>query len=283
MQGRIIKLISSSIMILGDDGFKYEARVSGKVKNKHRLVLGDLVVFHQEKDCYIVDELLARKSYLIRPNVANVDQALIVMSLKEPEFDEVLVNRLIIQIETANIKPIILITKCDLDDGGLKAIIDKYQAMGYSVYTNHQQALNKQLLKLFKGKITVLAGQSGVGKTSLINQFLPQFQLRTQQISKSLNRGKHTTTHFEFFELGGGMLADTPGFSSLEYYGDLKTLLDKLSLFKLSKDCCKYGDCKHINEPLCAVKDYISSHKECEVFYNCYKEIIIKKEKNQKW
>ena len=234
MVARIIKIISKEYTLLLEDKRVVKAILAGKMRLNDYPVVGDIVEYEIIEDNYVIQRICQRQNYMIRPNLANIDQAIIMMSLKDPDFSYELVNRLIILIEYSNIKPIICISKADLgDEKIIKEIYDYYNLMNYEILISKKDSSNIIFEDLFKSKISVLCGQSGVGKSTLLNNLNPELNLKTNQISKALNRGKHTTRHVELFELYGGYIADTPGFSSLDLsFIDKDLLANHISVFE---------------------------------------------------
>ena len=178
----------------------------------------DNCIFDENKK-YII-EIKERKTELVRPPVANIDQAFIITSAKEPDFSSNLLDKLLCVIEYNNIKPIICFTKLDLlNEDELKDIEDiikYYKKIGYQVFKNTEI---EEIKKQFKNKKTVFTGQSGSGKSTLLNKLDKNLNLKTNEISQALGRGKHTTRHVELLNLYDGLIADTPGFSSLDFIG----------------------------------------------------------------
>ncbi len=183
-----------------------------------------MCVYQAENDQegYIM-EVKERKNELVRPPISNVDQAILVFSAVEPDFSPGLLDRFLVLVEFNHIKPIICITKMDLTNADQKSMIAEYvsgyQKAGYTVIlTSSETELGiAELMPYLEGVISVFAGQSGVGKSSLLNVLRPDLALKTNDISSHLGRGKHTTRHVELIEIGNGLVADTPGFSSLEF------------------------------------------------------------------
>lgn len=252
MRGRVIGNISNLYKVKTDKEV-YLCCARGKLKQENnKLLVGDIVEIDQEQK--IIDKIYPRKNELIRPPISNVDQAIIVVSVMKPKLDLYLLDRLISIISYHDVEIIICFTKLDLleNKSDLKEIMDYYQKIGYSVTNNNDIDKLKELLK---NKVTVVAGQSGVGKSSLLNKLNPEFNLITDEISRSLRRGKNTTKHVELLEIESGLVADTPGFSmaSLEQMSK-EEIRDSFKEFDLYKDDCQYRDCYHINENNCAVK-----------------------------
>ena len=272
MEGQIIKILSN-LYTVSSDGKLYECRARGKFRNdKITPTVGDYVRFN-EKDNYIL-EVLPRKNTLDRPLVSNIDQAIIVTSVKKPDFSSNLLDKLIVVLECNNIEPIICLTKLDLlSKEELKEIdeIRKYYSyIGYTILDNTE--INK-IKDILISKTTVLTGQTGAGKSSLINKLDPNFNLATGEISKALGRGKHTTRHVELIEMFGGKVLDTPGFSSI----DLKEMTDcdiRDSFIEFNEYPCPFRDCMHINEKECSVKNAVLKKEILESRYENYKKFI---------
>ena len=250
MEGKITKIISNSFTVLADREYICQARGKFK-KTKTNLLVGDNVVFDEIKK--IILEVKKRNNSLIRPPIANVDQSVIVVSVKEPDLDLYLLDKLICLIEFNNIKPIICFTKLDLLDDlqQINEIKKYYQKIGYQVFYNNDMKIRK----IFKNKITVFAGQSGAGKSTLLNILDNNLNLKTSDISKALGRGKHTTRHVELLKVLGGLCADTPGFSSLSLMDLTKEdIRDNFVEFNNYREYCGYKDCCHDKEEDCEIK-----------------------------
>lgn len=274
MEGIIIKNISNDYVVESNKK-TYTCKPRGKFrKEKITPLVGDKVIIDEENN-YII-EIKPRKNYLIRPTVANIDQALIVTSVKNPNLDTNLLDKLLTIISYNNIEPIICFTKIDLLNENelieFKNYIDYYKKIGYKVVTNTSPNNFKEI---FKDKITVLAGQSGAGKSSLLNLLDKNLKLKTSDISYALNRGKHTTRHTELYEILDGFIVDTPGFSNIDFHtmkkedirDNMKEMFDNLHY-------CKYRDCMHIKEDGCQVKEKVSKKEILESRYDNYKKFI---------
>lgn len=272
MKGIIIKNISNDYTI-NCNKTNYICKPRGKFRlSKLTPLVGDIVNFDEQNN-YILD-IQKRKNELIRPSVANIDIAVIVTSVKNPDFDSNLLDKQLTIISYNNIMPIIYFTKLDLLDNKqleeMKNIISYYQKIGYTVSTNHVD-----LLKIIKNKIVVLTGQSGAGKSTLLNTIDPSLKLKTSEISYSLGRGKHTTRHTELYKTNNTYIVDTPGFSKIDFHGmtnndirdNMKEMFDNLHK-------CKYSDCMHIKEDGCHVKLLVERKEILESRYNNYISFI---------
>ena len=274
MEGTIIKNISNDYTVKSNNNI-YICKARGKLR-KDKIIpqVGDKVTFDEEKK-YIL-KLHKRKNSLIRPSVANVDQALIVTSVKSPELDTNLLDKLLTIISYNNIEPIICFTKLDLLSDEEKNVINNYikyyKKINYKVVTNENEDNFKDL---FKDKITVLTGQSGAGKSSLLNFLNPNLKLKTNEISKALNRGKHTTRHTELYNLLNGYIVDTPGFSNVDFHGMNKyDIRDNMNEMFDNLHKCKYRDCMHLKEEGCAVKKLLADKEIILSRYNNYKRFL---------
>ncbi len=276
MKARIIKIVSKSYTLILDDGTKVDALLSGKIRKQTTPVAGDFVEAEESHGQWVVQKILPRKTYLRRPACANIDQALIVMSVKDPDFSPALIDRLSMLIVNAGITPILIVTKCDLGipDFAQEAIAE-YRKGGMKVLLSSKDQYDESLVEILRGKVSVLTGQSGAGKSSLLNLIDPSFQLRTQEISKALGRGKHTTRHNELHPVAGGYVADTPGFSSLDFSHISKNELGSCVLdFRPYLAECRFNDCIHLNEPGCAVKEAVEEGKIAKRRYQNYLDVL---------
>lgn len=276
MIGRIIKIVSNDYTVKCEDGNTYICKARGVFRNKKITPLvGDFVKITKEKN--LIEEIMKRKNELIRPPVSNIDIALVVTSAKEPDFSSNLLDKMIDIIEFNNIMPVICISKYDLLDNTkeMDEIIEYYKKIGYKVFINIQI---EDIKKIFKDNVTILTGQTGVGKSSLINRLEKSMDLKTGEISKALGRGKHTTRHTELFELFDGYVADTPGFSSLNFIGmNKEDIRDNFIEFNEYKDKCKYRDCMHVNEDDCEIKRRVSNNEILKSRYDNYVKFILEK------
>ena len=259
----------------------YECSSIGKFKYlKLSPKVGDLV--EVDIDNNIIKKIMPRKNELIRPPISNIDQAIILVSCKEPSFSSNLLDKMLVVIEYNNVKPVICFTKYDLlsDTSEIDEIISYYKQIGYEVYINSNLDSIKSILS---NKISVLTGQTGVGKSSLLNHLKADLNLATNEISKALGRGKHTTRHVELLSIEDGLVADTPGFSSLDFIGMNKNdIKDNFVEFFKNQDKCKYKDCLHIKEDGCYIKELVEEGKIRRTRYDNYKKFIESIENNMR-
>ncbi len=272
MIGKVVKVLSNYYTVKVDN--EYIVCVPRGIFRKQKIspLVGDNVIINKENKT--IEEILDRKNYLIRPPVCNIDIALIVTSVREPNFSSNLLDKMINIIEYNNIKPIIIITKYDLltNTKEIDEIIDYYKEIGYDVFINSE--IDK-IKEIFNNKLAILTGQTGVGKSTLINKLGDNLNLKTGEISKALGRGKHTTRHIELYNLCNGLICDTPGFSSLEFINMTKEdIRDNFIEFNKYKDKCKYRDCMHINEDICEVKNKVKENKILKSRYDNYVKFI---------
>ncbi|WP_423362884.1 ribosome small subunit-dependent GTPase A [Mycoplasma sp. P36-A1] len=287
--GIILKLTGGNYYVQVKDKI-LKCRARGKFRHQNiKPVVGDNVIIEiLDHDQGYILEVLERKNILIRPAIANIDQALIVTSYKEPNFSTNLVDKFLAIIENYQIKPIIVVTKTDLAKSleSAKDDFKDYLNSGYEVYfTSIKDTKNlKELTDKMNNSISVLVGQSGAGKSSLLNSMDQQFNIKTNEISKALGRGKHTTRHVEIFQTKVGWIADSPGFSSLDL--EMLTAIELAHSyhdFKEASQYCKFNNCLHENEPGCEVKERVKQNIIPQERYNNYlyflNEIKNRKEK----
>ena len=273
MQGRIIKSLAGFYYV-ESDGVVYQTRARGNFRKKGQTpYVGDFVDFSAEdhSEGYIL-AIHDRKNSLVRPPIVNIDQAVVIMSAKEPDFNANLLDRFLVLLEHKAIEPIVYISKMDLltSPDEIVAIQKQYQEIGYQFCT-----FLDELLPLLTDKVTVFMGQTGVGKSTLLNKIAPDLKLETGEISDSLGRGRHTTRAVSFYNVNGGKIADTPGFSSLDYEITNAEDLNKAfpELRRLSR-LCKFRSCTHTHEPSCAVKDAVESGELWQSRYDNYLQFL---------
>lgn len=282
-EGRIMKALSGFYYVKTKDGSVYQCRGRGVFRNQNITPLvGDLVWFESEnkQEGYIM-EIKSRSNELKRPPISNITQAIITTSAKEPDFNQLLLDRFLVLVESMKIKPIIFITKMDLltseEEEKIRNYRRQYEKIGYSVevFSTEQVDEFKILKAYLEQEITVIAGQSGVGKSSILNMIEPSLHLKTGEISKSLGRGKHTTRHVELIEIHNGLIADTPGFSSIEF-DDISS--DQLQFcfpeFLGRLNDCKFRGCMHVKEPNCAVKSAVTTGEIAASRYDNYLKFL---------
>ena len=279
MQGKIIKGIAGFYYIYAENDEVYECKAKGIFRKDNRKPLvGDNVEIEvldeQEKEASVT-AILPRKNSLIRPAVANVDQAFVIFAMENPKPNFMLLDRFLIMMEKENVPAVICFNKKDLaTEEELEFLYETYKSCGYQVIlssTFNGEGL-EEIREILKGKTTVVAGPSGVGKSSITNALQENVQMETGEISKKLKRGKHTTRHSQVIPVGKDTyLMDTPGFSSL-YLTDIEEqeLKDYFPEFREYEDQCRFQGCRHIHEPGCAVKEALSNHKISSLRYEDY-------------
>ena len=281
MQGQVVKVISDQFFVdLENEVLVCKQR--GKLRNLKPLPLvGDFVLIDNEKK--VILEILPRKNEIIRPNVSNIDQALVVTSLKNPDFSTNLLDKLLVQLEINNIKPIICLTKKDLLKKSefelLESTIAYYKKIGYLVVEN------TEILKIKKylvSKVTVLIGQTGAGKSTLLNNLFKDLNLKTGEVSLALGRGRHTTRHVEIIKKGLIKVLDTPGFSALSF-ADYTPMMVRDAFIEFKNFPCPYKDCMHLKEGECKVKEAVSKKEIIESRYLNYKNFQEEFKTSKRW
>ncbi len=287
MKGQIRKALSGFYYVVTADNTIYQTRGRGNFrKRKLTPLVGDWVEFESSNltDGYILD-LLPRKNELVRPPVANIDLGIVVISMVEPAFSYNLLDRFLVNLEYKDIEPVIYLSKLDLltDKQQLENVKAVYNAIGYEVIAFESDKANKDALeKLFHDKLSVFMGQSGAGKSTLLNKIRPDLDLATAAISNYLGRGKHTTRHVELLEIGGGLVADTPGFSSLEFQDITSQELPRMfPEFVKAAPFCKFRECQHVNEPGCEVKHRVEGGEIAPTRYANYLQFLEEIEKRR--
>lgn len=272
VQGQIIKQISN-LYTVRVGNITYDCRARGKFRqDKISPVVGDNVKV--DIDNKYITEILARRNILSRPVISNVDIAFIVTSTTKPNLDLTLLDKLLSVIIHNNIEPVICFTKIDLLNEKEKEIIDKlkkyYELIGIKTFYNSE---TNKIIEYIKDKVVVLAGQTGAGKSSLLNLLDPNLNIKTAAISEALGRGKHTTRHVELYKIAGSYIADTPGFSALDLKDMTREQLrDTFPEFTSGE--CKFRDCMHNKEIGCKVKESVEKKLILQSRYNNYLQFM---------
>ena len=279
MQGKIVKGISGFYYVHVVESGIYECKAKGIFRQqKMKPLVGDDVeidIISEEKKTGNVAAILPRKNALIRPAVANVDQALLIFAAASPNPNFNLLDRFLVMMGRQDVPVILCFNKCDLITEEQKQEIEAiYEASSCKIlFVSAKKELGlKKLQEILEGKTTTVAGPSGVGKSSLINLLAPEACMETGEISKKIERGRHTTRHAELIRLkGDGYIMDTPGFSSL-YLPEMEKeeLQDCYPEFAAFEPYCRFQGCSHISEPDCGVKEALSEGKIHPVRYENY-------------
>ncbi len=258
MKGKIICINAALHKVLLENNTIIDTKTRGKLRNeKISPVVGDNVIV--DVNTKTIEKVEQRKNYLERPLIANIDKLLIVMSTSIPAFSSYLIDKFLLIAYSNNIEPIIIITKTDMislkEKNEIKKYISYYRKIGIKVYINTSVS---KIRKELSGCTVALCGQTGSGKSSLLNKVDASLRLKTGEVSLSLGRGKHTTRLVELLEINNGLIADTPGFSSLDINMDKRDLKNYYKDFNYS---CKYRSCNHVKEDGCEVLKLVSSGK----------------------
>lgn len=280
MTGKIIKGIAGFYYVHTTDFSVYECKAKGVFRNeKRKPLVGDNVEFDiidEEERKGNITELLPRMNELVRPAVSNVNQAMVIIAATQPAPNYNLLDRFLIMMEQQGVTTIVCFNKMDIaSQEELKELEQVYQKCGYQVlFISVRESIGIHSIRdVLKGKTTVLAGPSGVGKSSLLNKLMPEAQMEVGPISDKIKRGKHTTRHSELFTLEESTyIMDTPGFSSL-YIKDIdkEQLRDFFIEFKEYEQYCRFQGCVHINEPDCGVKQALEQGEISAIRYDNYK------------
>ena len=279
MQGKIIKGIAGFYYIYAEDGNVYECKAKGIFrKDNFKPLVGDnveITVLNEEEKEGSVTSILPRRNSLIRPAVANVDQAFLIFAMENPKPNFLLLDRFLIMMKQQEIPAVICFNKKDVGEKEeMEKLYEIYTGCGYRVVlsSTYEGEGMDEIHEILKGKTTVVAGPSGVGKSSITNCMQGEVQMETGEISKKLKRGKHTTRHSQVIPVEKNtFLVDTPGFSSL-YLTDMKEeeLRDYFPEFVMYEPQCRFQGCMHIHEPGCAVKKALSEGKISQQRYDNY-------------
>jgi ribosome biogenesis GTPase len=297
MQGMVVKSTGSWYWVRTEDGEYHECRMRGKfkiqdLKSTNPISVGDQVILSKEGNDYIIIDILDRKNYIIRKSVnlskqvhiiaSNIDQAFLIVTLASPATSVGFIDRFLVTAEAYQIPTTLVFNKVDLYDEFDRdyhdEIVEMYTEAGYECL--EVSAINKMnidvLIDKMKEQITLLSGHSGVGKSTLVNTIDPDLDLLTQEVSDAHQKGMHTTTFAEMFELDfGGFIIDTPGIKGFGLVEMEETeLADYFPEMRALKGLCKFHNCKHVNEPKCAVKDAVESEIIHPVRYDSYLAIL---------
>ena len=282
MQGKIVKGIAGFYYVHVVESGVYECKAKGVFrKEKIKPLVGDNVIIEaldEEQKTGNITEVLKRKNELVRPAVANIDQALVVFAIVRPNPHFNLLDRFLVMMESKEIPVILCFNKEDIaTDPQVKELEAIYENCGYPlIFTSALKDKNiDQVKEVLRGKTTAIAGPSGVGKSSIINILQPEANMETGAISSKIERGKHTTRHTELFPVDAdSYIMDTPGFSSL-YENDVEKeeLKYYFPEFAVYEGTCKFNGCDHIHEPGCAVKEAVGEGKIHKVRYQNYIEM----------
>ncbi len=278
LTGLIVKAISGFYYVEAADVL-YECKARGNFRKKGIApAVGDraeILVINEDEKTASLEKILPRKNSLIRPPLANLDRLFIVSSLSEPAPNTLIIDKITAVAVEKNIEPIIVFTKSDLADA--EPLLAIYRQAGITAfsYSIHSPKDRETLLSLLNGKISAFTGNTGVGKSSLLNSLFPELSIETAEISRKLGRGRHTTRHSELYKVGGGYAADTPGFSSvdIERYEVIMTdeLADCFPEFGEYLTQCRFSTCSHTCEKGCAVLNAVKEGKIPLSRHNSYK------------
>lgn len=268
VEGKIVSINKDLYSVLVNDNSLF-CRVRGKLKN-FKLTVGDNVIV--DTDTLTIEEVNSRKNTLIRPLISNIDKLFIVVSTHLPEFSTYLLDKFLVLSELNNIEPIIIITKTDIcskkELKEVKECVRYYKKIGYKVFYNKDI---RKIKKEMKNSLIALAGQTGAGKSTLLNKIDKHLQLKTGEVSVALGRGRHTTRLVELLKVGDTLIADTPGFSSLELDVPKENIKDGFVEFGYN---CKYNTCNHIKSQDCSVIDRVNKGRILKSRYESYLKLM---------
>lgn len=288
LKGKIINIVSNIFFVEINENI-YECTSRGIFKNKDlKPVVGDNVIIELENNKGNILEIVDREKYIKRPKMANLTQLILVISSKNPVPDLLMLDKQLAFAEFLNVKPIIVINKIDLDESEAEKIEQIYSKIGYTVIkTNAKENVNIEFLKEhLKGNISAFSGNSGVGKSTLINSIFENDETEEGEISQKNSKGKNTTTSVKLYKIEKETyIADTPGFSNFDIYEiPYKELYKYFIEFNNFINNCEYADCTHIKENVCGIKSEIGK-RISESRYNNFKKIYeeLKDKEEHKW
>lgn len=290
MTGTIVKALSGFYYVdVGAEREPVTCRGRGKLRHqKITPLVGDHVEITVTEDGIgMVDEVLPRVNQFQRPMVANMDQLVILASGAIPVTDPFLIDRMVSLAEYKGCQPIICFNKCDLEPA--TQLVELYRKAGFQTFAISARTGEglEQLLGVLDGKISAFTGNSGVGKSSVLNALCPQFGLKVGQVSEKLGRGRHTTRHVELFRVGGGLVADTPGFSAFDV--EQMELIPKEELantfreFRPYLEQCRFVGCAHVKERGCAVRQAVDSGAIAPSRYQSYVRLYEQVKSRPQW
>lgn len=286
INGIIIKGIGGFYYVEAADGIVYECKARGVFrKEKITPLAGDRVeITVESNNKNSIDKILERRNFFKRPPIANIDTLIIVSSVCDPRPNLLIIDRLTAVASYKNVEPIIVFTKDDLQSAN--EFVKIYTNAGFKTFavSNETGEGIEKVKSIIDGGVTVFTGNSGVGKSSLINRMYPDFCLETGEISRKLGRGRHTTRHVELFKVGSGYIADTPGFSSLDFETNDLIKKDELAFcfpdFTDYIGSCRFSTCAHVNDKGCSLVEAVKNgdvertrHESYVTMYNEVKDI----------
>ena len=291
MTGKIIKGIAGFYYVYTTLGL-VECKAKGVFRNKNiKPLVGDNVrisMIDEEQMTGNIDEILERKNSLIRPASANIDQAMIIFAITKPDPNYNLLDRFLISMRQQNIPTVVCFNKSDIaTDDDIDELKKAYEGCGCRVLfvsARIEEGLS-DIEEVLKGKTTVVAGPSGVGKSTIVNALYPEANMETGEISRKIERGKHTTRHAELFALSADtFIMDTPGFTSLYINGIRKEeLWEYYPEFAEHEKRCRFGGCAHMSEPVCGVKEAVNDGTISRIRYENYCVLYNELKDNEKW
>ena len=274
MTGTIIKILHG-VYSVDVDGVIYQTSPRGLFRKRHiKPMVGDKVLL--DENSYLINDVLPRESELKRPPIANINQILLVFSLSEPTFSYYLACKYLTYAHREGIKVGLVLTKTDLEKYEGEDIKNNFEKVGIKTYLVSNKSLDgiEELREVIKDKITCLIGQTGVGKSSLLNSLDPEYARQIGEYSKALGRGKHETKEVVLLPYADGLIADTPGFSSLELEMPLVEVSHHFPGMEEVSLKCFYNDCLHDHEPKCEVKKKVEEGNIPSIFYESYLKLL---------
>ena len=275
MEGLVIKAVGGNFTVATfDNKVSLVCKPRGALAYKSDVIkVGDKVIFNDNER--VIEKLLPKKNTLERPLVSNIDKMFVVTSLKSPEFNLYLLDKMLAIYNYYDITSVLLFTKVDLctknELVNFEKIINYYKELGYHVYFGNNKEFDNKVFEEIENNICAVSGQTGVGKSTFMNFLNPNLKQETNEISDALGRGKHTTRSVELFPFFSGWVADTPGFGNINFPKiDLDIISDLFDEFKDSRTKCKYNNCTHQNEPHCYIKDEVENGNIMQSRYDNY-------------